>query len=208
MAEVIHVEKRDWFGKRRNKRSRAQGKIPAVFYGHGKENIALSVPSDELTTAIRRGLRVIDLKGGVSETALMRDVQWDTFGNDVLHVDFTRVTADETIEVSLSISLRGEAPGSKEGGIVEHLVHEVLIECPAGAIPEKLELNVNELQLDQTLTVADLALPEGVKLLLDVDTVLAQCVLPAEEPDEDLVADVGAEPEIIGRKPEEEEESK
>ena len=209
MAEAIEVEIRDWCGKRRNKRSRAAGKIPAVLYGHGKENISLSVPAEKLIAAVRQGTRVVDLTGGVKETALLRELQWDTFGLDLLHVDFTRVSADEKIEVSVSVALRGEAPGSKEGGVIEHLVHEVPIECLAAAIPEKFELNINELNLNETLTAAKLELPEGTKLLIDVETVLAQCVEPAEELEEDVMAADGAEPEVIGRKEEEEgEESK
>ena len=206
MAEAIEVEIRDWCGKRRNKRSRAAGKIPAVLYGHGKENISLSVPAEKLIAAVRQGTRVVDLTGGVKETALLRELQWDTFGLDLLHVDFTRVSADEKIEVSVLVTLRGESPGSKEGGVIEHLVHEVLIECLAAAIPEKFELNINELNLHETLTAANLKLPEGTTLLIDVETVLAQCVEPAEELEEEVMAVDGAEPEVIGRKEEEEQE--
>jgi large subunit ribosomal protein L25 len=209
MAEAIEVEIRDWSGKRRNKRSRAAGKIPAVLYGHGKENLSLSVPADVLNAAVRQGTRVVDLTGGVTETALLRELQWDTFGINLLHVDFTRVSADETIEVSVSVTLRGEAPGMKEGGVIEHLVHEVLIECLASSIPEKFELNINALNLEETLTAASLKLPEGTKLLIDTETVLAQCVEPAEELEEEAMATDGAEPEVIGRKEEDEgEESK
>ena len=206
MAEAIEVEIRDWCGKRRNKRSRAAGKIPAVLYGHGKENISLSVPAEKLIAAVRQGTRVVDLTGGVKETALLRELQWDTFGLDLLHVDFTRVSADEKIEVSVSVTLRGESPGTKEGGVIEQLVHEVLIECLAAAIPEKFELNINELNLHETLTAANLKLPEGTTLLIDVETVLAQCVEPAEELEEEVMAVDGAEPEVIGRKEEEEGE--
>ena len=124
MAEAIEVEIRDWCGKRRNKRSRAAGKIPAVLYGHGKENISLSVPAEKLIAAVRQGTRVVDLTGGVKETALLRELQWDTFGLDLLHVDFTRVSADEKIEVSVSVTLRGESPGSKEGGVIEPFILE------------------------------------------------------------------------------------
>ena len=193
MAEAIEVEIRDWCGKRRNKRSRAAGKIPAVLYGHGKENISLSVPAEKLIAAVRQGTRVVDLTGGVKETALLRELQWDTFGLDLLHVDFTRVSADEKIEVSVLVTLRGESPGTKEGGVIEQLVHEVPIECLAASIPEKFVLNINELNLHETLTAANL-------------TVLAQCVEPAEELEEEVMAVDGAEPEVIGRKEEEEQE--
>ena len=206
MAEAIEVEIRDWCGKRRNKRSRAAGKIPAVLYGHGKENISLSVPAEKLIAAVRQGTRVVDLTGGVKETALLRELQWDTFGLDLLHVDFTRVSADEKIEVSVLVTLRGESPGTKEGGVIEQLVHEVPIECLAASIPEKFVLNINELNLHETLTAANLKLPEGTTLLIDVETVLAQCVEPAEELEEEVMAVDGAEPEVIGRKEEDEQE--
>jgi large subunit ribosomal protein L25 len=134
-------------------------------------------------------------------------LQWDIYGTEVLHVDCARVSEHERIEVKVSVELRGHAAGVKDGGVVEHLVHDVEIECEALAIPDKLELNVNDLQKGGQLLASDLQLPPGVKLISDPETVLAQCVEARVEEEAPAVAAGAPEPEIIGRKPEEEGEA-
>ena len=126
----------------------AQGTIPGILYGHGEANVNLAVPMRRISSAVRHGIRVVELKGVVNEKAFIRDLQWDVYGVDILHVDFARVSEHERIELRVTVELRGQAPGLKEGGVVELLVHDLEIECEALRIPEKLEVNVNELQLD------------------------------------------------------------
>jgi large subunit ribosomal protein L25 len=133
-------------------------------------------------------------------------MQWDVWGTGILHVDFARVSADETIEVTVSVDLRGQAPGVKEGGIVEHLVHEVEIECKATAVPDKIVVNINQFKLGEAITVADLVLPAGAKCLGDPAAIVAQCVLPVAAAEEEAVGEAGeAEPEVIGGRKEDEE---
>jgi len=201
MAEQLKVETRDTRGKRHARRQRSQGMVPAVLYGHGQEVVGLSVEASALAAAIRHGARLIELNGAVTESAFMRAVQWDTFGTEVLHVDFSRVSADERIEVTLPVELKGTAAGIKQGGVVQHLVHEVEIECPAGAIPEKLFLNINKLELDQSLLASDIELPPGATLISADDAVVALCELPQEAEEPGAGAAEAAEPELIGRKP-------
>jgi len=204
MAEQLQVQLRDTRGKRRNRRMRAGGQIPAILYGHGEKNVALAVPADAIHAVIRHGHQIVELSGSLSESALIRTLQWNPWGTEILHVDLTRVSAHERIEVTVVIELRGEAPGTKEGGVIEHNLHELEIECEAMSIPEKIEVSVNELKLGDALTVADLKLPEGIKALLPSEEVVVQCVEPAAE--EEVEAEVGeAEPEVIGRKKEDEE---
>lgn len=207
MPEVLNVELRSTRGKRHARRQRNHGTIPAVLYGHGQENLSLTISSDELTAAVRHGSRLVELKGSANETALIREMQWDVFGLELLHVDLARVSADERIEVTVTVELRGEAPGVKDGGVVQQPVHELRIECPAIAIPEKLSLSINHLGLKQSLTVADLKLPEGVTVLEEADTIVAQCVEAVDEDLEAATPTEGAEPELIGRKPADEEEA-
>jgi large subunit ribosomal protein L25 len=208
MAEQMVVELRDQRGKMDNRRLRRSGKIPAVLYGHGLDNVCLAVSVDALSTALRHGSRLIDLTGAVSESAFIRDMQWDTWGTHVLHVDFTRISADEVVEVTLNIELRGEAPGVREGGVVTQHIHDVEISCPAGSIPEKLQVNINHLKLDQSIKLAEMKLPEGAKLLVeDLEAIVVECVVPQELPDEVAGEAVAGEPEVIGAKKEEEGES-
>ena len=161
MAKELKVEVRENRGKRNARRLRQTGAIPAVLYGHGLESVALSVRADVLGNLVQHGSRLITLTGAVNESAMIRELQWDTWGTHLLHVDFTRVSAHETVEVDLSLELRGEAPGLREGGLISQSLHQLRIECPASSIPEKLEVNVNHLNLHDSITVADLELPAG-----------------------------------------------
>jgi large subunit ribosomal protein L25 len=206
MAESLKVDNRDSRGKRESRRLRRAGNIPAVLYGHGEANRSLAVGGDALTGVVRHGARVVELTGAVNEKALIRALQWDIYGTEVLHVDFYRVSEHERIEVKVRIELKGHAAGVKDGGIVEQLVHDVEIECEALSIPDKLELNVNELQKGGQLLASDLQLPPGVTLISDADMVLVHCVEARAEEEEAAAAGV-AEPEIIGRKAEEEGEA-
>ncbi len=134
-------------------------------------------------------------------------MQWDTFGVDVLHVDLTRVSEHERIEVKVSVELRGQSPGAKDGGIVEHLIHEIEIECEALSIPEKVDANINELKIGEAITAGDLQLPAGVKLISDPEAVIVHCVEARGEEAAEGAEGAGAEPEVIGRKAEEGEEA-
>ncbi|MFZ5832621.1 MAG: 50S ribosomal protein L25 [Planctomycetota bacterium] len=205
MPEELKVEIRDQHGKRRNRRLRESGSIPAVLYGHGQESMSLAIPADQLETALRHGSRLVNLAGAVSESAFIRDLQWDTFGTHVVHVDLTRVSLDETVEVELPVELRGEAPGVREGGVVNHLLHQLRIDCPAGSIPDKLVVKINNLKLNEEIKAGQLELPSGAKLLDDPEEVVVECTVPVEAPEEAEAAGP-AEPEVIGAKKDEEGE--
>jgi large subunit ribosomal protein L25 len=208
MAEQMVVELRDQRGKLDNRRLRRSGKIPAVLYGHGQENVCLSLTAEALSVALRHGSRLVDLTGALTESAFIREMQWDTWGTHVLHIDFTRIRADEVVEVTLTIELRGEAPGVRAGGVVNQLIHDVEISCPAGSIPEKLRVNINHLKLDETIALSAIQLPEGAKMLVeDMDAIVVECVVPQELPEEGAAEAVAGEPEVIGAKKEEEGEA-
>jgi large subunit ribosomal protein L25 len=205
MAESLNTELRASRGKRNAKRMRIAGSVPAVLYGHGLENLSLSVAAEQLETVLRHGARVVTLTGAANEKAFVRDMQWNTWGTHVLHVDFTRISEHEKVEVTVHIELRGEAPGLKEGGVVEQLMHDARIECEVMAIPERLLVNVNSLKLNEQVKVSDLELPPTVRVLEDAEAVVVQCVVPAEAPEEEAAPTEGVEPELIGRKAGEEE---
>ena len=209
MTEALHAKVRSEIGSNAVKSVRNAGLIPAVLYGHGEENVNLSIPAEEFYAAIRHGSKLVELKGELSESALVRDVQWDSLGNDVLHIDLTRVSAGELVQVSVPLVMRGESPGSHEGGITELLVHELEIECSASEIPEKVEVRVHELHVGHSMKASELELPSGTKLVTDPDTIVVHCVGAAleEEEEEGLETAQSAEPEVIGRKEEEEEEN-
>lgn len=204
MAEELVVQIREQYGKRRNRRMRKSGAIPAVLYGHGEKTLPLSVAADAFDAVLRHGARMVALSGGVQESALIREVQWDTWGNEVLHVDFTRVSAHEKVEVSVALELRGEAPGMHDG-IVEQLLHEIDIRCPASEIPEKIEVRVIDLNVGDSISVSELELPTGASLITPPEEVVVHCIEPVEMPEEEEEAAeaVSGEPEVIGEKEEE-----
>ena len=207
MAEVLNVKQREPKGKRDARRLRASGVVPANLYGHGEKNLSLAIQADEVRAVVRHGARVVDLQGAVKEKAFIRELQWDTFGTEVLHMDLTRVSVDERLTVTVAVELRGQAEGLKEGGVVEMVVHEVEVECLAIEIPEKLFLRVNNLKLGDSLMASAIELPSGVKLISDPDELVVHCVRAATEEELEAAAEGGAEPEVIGRKAEDEEES-
>jgi large subunit ribosomal protein L25 len=206
MAEVLKVEPRETRGKRNARRMRQKGQLPGILYGHHQEAVSLTMSVAELSRALRHGSKLVELRGAVNESAIIRELQWDTFGQDVLHVDLVRVDADERLTVEVPLETRGVAPGTKENGVVELLLHAIEIETTARAIPEKLHLNINEVQVGDTLTAADIEdLPAGAKVLVDPETPLLHCVEAVVEV-EGEAEEGGAEPEVIGREAEEEGE--
>jgi large subunit ribosomal protein L25 len=207
MVEILHVQKRDSRGKHRARQLRRSGYIPAILYGHGAETVSLSIPASELSAALRHGAKLVELADGVQQNALIREVQWDALGVDLLHVDLARVEMGERVKTTVSIELRGQAAGTRQGGIIVQITHDVEIECPVSEIPEHLTLNINALELDQSLTAAALPLPAGAVLLTDPETTIVQCSAPAVEKEEvEVVAPAEpVEPEVIGRKAAEKE---
>jgi large subunit ribosomal protein L25 len=211
MAETLQSESRDSRGKRNAKRLRADGKVPAILYGHGQETVSLTIPAAQITAAIRHGSRVVKLKGAANDSALIRDLQYDTFGLEILHVDFARVSEHERVRVEVPLEIRGQAVGVKEGGVLEHLIHTVEIECPVSAIPEKVVINVASLKLEDSMTVGQATLPEGAKIVSGAEEIAVQCVKPKAEEEEGVEpgAEGAVEPELIRKeKPADEEEDK
>lgn len=204
--EVLEVKVRDTFGKRRIRRLRAGGFVPANLYGHKQDAVSLEVDAAALFMLLRRGHQIVKLSGAVEDEALIKEVQWNVWGNEILHVDFTRINANEKVKVVVPVVIKGEAAGLREGGVVELLIHEVEIECGALSIPENVVINVTKLGKGQSLTAADITLPEGVTAELAADAVVAQCVEKNEDVDMTSGAVDGAEPEVIARKKDTDEE--
>src|ERR1700722_9703636 len=163
MAEALKLkaEPRTSLGTAVARRLRKAGRIPAVVYGHKEATVSLTINHDEVYKAIRLGSRLVDLEvGSKSEKALIRDVQWDYLGKDILHVDFARVAADEKIHLEVRVEIRGIAPGIAQGGNLVQPLHSLHVECLVTNIPESIRVSVAELQLNQAIHVKELKLPE------------------------------------------------
>lgn len=213
MADIVALktEKREGRGSHKAAKLRAKGLVPAVLYGHKEETLSVSVDHDELMAAVRHNTRVVDITaGGKTEKAQIVELQWDCFGKDILHADFKRVSADERIEQTVPIELRGIAPGVAEGGRLDQPLHTLKIECPALNIPTSIRVAINDLHIEGAIHVKELKLPEGVKALTDADAIVVHVVRPkAEAAAVGEVLPGAVEPEVITRKkPEEETEEK
>lgn len=214
-AVTIPVEPRDpeknkGTGSRVSRRLRAQGRIPAILYGHKQANQPLTVARDDVWSMIKKGHHLAELSiGDKTEMALVRDVQWDHLGKEIIHLDFYRVDPNERVTTTVSLSMHGSPAGLSEGGMLEVPVHTLSISCLVTAIPDTIRVDVSDLHLGGMIHVRDLKLPEGVTAEDDPDLVLAHVVLrkvevePAPAPAE---AAETAEPEVIGRKEKKEEE--
>ena len=202
----MNAELRETRGKRNARRQRRAGRLLAILYGHGQPSVSLSLSAEAMEAAVRHGARLVKLTGAVEEQAFIRQLQWDPWGKHVLHVDFTRVSEHEKVQVMVAVDLRGEAPGMKLGGVVKHLIHELEIECEATAIPERLHVNINHLNLRDEISIAQLELPPGVVVLGDPESVVVECAEPVAVAEEEPAEAAEVEPEVIGRKKEEQEE--
>jgi len=207
MSEQLVVESRETIGTRHAKRLRRKGFVPANLYGHGQQPVNLQCKAENVLNVVRHGARVVDLAGAVQDKAMIRELQWDTYGIEVLHIDMARVSADERVSVRVPVELKGQAAGAADGGVIEHIMHEVEIECAVIAIPEKLVLRIDSLLVGGSLTAGQIELPEGATLLDDAESDVVHCVKPKEAPAEGAEAGGGVEPELIRKeKPAEEEE--
>lgn len=204
MAEVLTLksESRTGKGSRDANRLRKAGRVPAVVYGHKEVPTNVTLAGDELAAALRHHARTVQLViAGKSETVLIQEVQHDHLGSTILHVDFRRVSADERVRTTVEIELRGIAPGTMSGGVLDQPLHKIHIECPALSIPESIRVKIDSLLLGQSIHVKELDFPAGVKALEDPEQIVVQVkqqvamVEPTAEP--------GAnEPEVITKKKE------
>jgi len=215
---VLEATVRQDIGKGAARKSRRNGRIPAILYGRGETSVAIEVDAHQLERMLHHGLAEhgmldLDLKEGKSKkrrTVLIREVQHHPVTGKILHADFYHVEKGQRIETSVSVVLVGQAEGVKKGGILEHLLRELEIECVAEKMPESVTLDVTHLELGHSLHVRDLALDKDIHVLTDPDRTVAAVVPPKLREEVAPAAEVAAEeeaaePEVVGKEPKEEE---
>lgn len=202
-------------GKGVTRKLRAAGGIPAVYYGRGEDPISLSIDGKEVETLLHTSGSsnvIVDLQvegdDGADRKALIREIQRDPVLGSILHLDFHHISLTERITVEVPIELTGTPTGVKDfGGILEHLLREVEVECLPTDIPAEITVDVSALAVGDSLHVSDLSAP-GVEILTDphrtIATVVPPTVLEEAKPAEEAVA-TEAEPELVKEKKEEEE---
>lgn len=206
-AQIL-AQARQELGSRAVRRLREAGQLPGVIYGHKESVIPVKFLKKEVVTHLGHGAHVFDLSlDGRSQKVLVKEVQYDHLGLEVLHVDFARVSLDEKVEVTVAIELKGTPKGEADGGVLQQMLSEIEVECLVTEIPEVIRHNVSEMALDDVLHVRDLALPQGVRAINEGDVIVATVKEIAEEEQAPPVEGETAEPELIGRKPAEGEEA-
>jgi large subunit ribosomal protein L25 len=202
----LAAQPRTTLGSRANKRLRDSGFLPGVIYGHKEAVVPVTLPKKELSAHLSRGAHVFDVSlDGRSEKVLVKDVQYDHLGIELLHVDFARVSVDERVEVTVPLQLKGEPKGEAEGGVLQQIISDLEIECLVTEIPDAIVHNVANMAVDDVLHIRDLTLPAGVKATQDPDGIVATVKVIAEDVDDAAAAAAAAdaaEPEVIGRKAE------
>ena len=188
MAELFQTEVRELTGSANTRRLRRAGKVPAILYGQGKEVVHLSIPENQVNSAIRKNQPYIQLEGAVAESAQIQELQWDALGSTVLHVDLTRMDPDATVEVELSIKLVGDAQDS-----INQVFRTTTAVALAMDIPEFLMADISALASGDSLHLGDLELPAGVSLLSDPSTVVLTCGGVAATVQEQVADEVASE---------------
>jgi len=186
---ALVAELRDATGKGVARKLRAAGRIPAVLYGKGAESKAISVDPKALQRLLQSGgagmNTLIELSvDGNTRTVLVKELQRDPVRGRPLHTDFYLIDLHEKVEVSVPIHLVGKAPGVELGGILDHPLREIELECLPRAIPEGVDVDVSALEVGDSIHVRDLELPEGVSVQTDLNLAVASVITPAvvEEP--------------------------
>lgn len=215
---VIEVGRRQELGKNANRRLRAQGAVPAVVYGGGRDPLSIQVNAKRVQDLLRTGgenaVFLLQLEGTKqSRHVMIRDRQTDPRNGQLIHLDFVRIAMDETVRVKVPIELVGVAEGVKnEGGLVDFVTRELEVECLPSNIPTQVELDISALHIGQHLEAKAIQLGAGVSLVDEPGRVILSVVAgrvseAAEgEEEEGLLESAAAEPEVITRGKGEEEE--
>ena len=189
----LQVQSRESRGSGEARRLRARGFIPGVLYGNGGKAHSFSIEERELRRALTgdHGLHAIldvVLEGQQkAHHAVVKDYQLDPIRARLLHIDLHEVRLDQAIQSNVVVELTGEAAGQKEGGVLSQINREVRVEALPMEVPDHLELDISAMMIGDSLRISDLRVPEGVKLLDDLETVLATVSPPTKEPEPEEV---------------------
>ncbi len=187
---------------------RRHGRIPANVFGHKQAAVPISIGVEAFRPVLATGHKVVDLTiDGTAEKALVREVQWDTYSTEIQHIEFQRVDATERMSVDVPVVLRGTPQGVVDGGVLDQQLHTLTVEATASSLPDQIEIRVNDLNIGDVIHVSDVSdLPEGVTIDTPAELVVVQVNAAVEiSEEEEAGEDVTTQPELIGRKEEDEE---
>jgi large subunit ribosomal protein L25 len=205
MSEItINAEIRKELGKRA-KALRAQGKVPGIYYGHGKKNIPLAMNELTLRPLYKTSATHVinlNLDDGSSHTCILRDIQFDPVTDRPIHFDLFGLSENEELMIEVPVVVKGTAKGVKDGGTLQHVLHRVKVSCLPKFIPDHIEVNVESLEINKSIHVRDLSIP-NVKILENENSTVVAVVPPTVLKEAEAAAPVEAaapaEPEVIAR---------
>jgi large subunit ribosomal protein L25 len=211
----LEAEQRQQSGKGVARALRRSGKIPAVLYGEGKSSLLAVAPADLIkilkSESGENALINLKIKGEKSvetRTAILRDFQKDPISGGILHADLFEINMNKAIRVRVPIMVKGDVPeGVKLGGVLQHNLREMMIECLPSMIPDHLDVDATHLKIGESIHIRDLQVEQGIRILEDKDLPIVSVAAPMSEAKlEEILAGTPAEakePEVIGKKKEE-----
>ncbi len=191
---ILQVEPRTEFGKEATKRLRAAEYVPVVFYSGGEEALSFQMTNADLRTALHSGDRIFNIMiGDEQRRAMVKEVQFHPVTDEIIHVDFLGVRLRDIIEIPVPIIPVGEPLGVQEGGLLQHVIHEVVVRCKGADVPDAIEVDVTALNIGDAIHVEDIRTESYEILLADDVTVVSvthpqkmEIEAPVVEEDEDL----------------------
>jgi large subunit ribosomal protein L25 len=207
-AQVLKAEIRQGVGSKNAAKLRKNKQVPAIVYGHKQEPVSIVLDAKSFREGLHGGHRLMEIEiNGKKETLLIKEVQYDYAGTDIIHVDLMRVDVTEMVRVTVPVETKGTAKGAQEGGMVETHTSNLEIECRVTQIPERIVVNVKEMVLGDAVHAKDIQLPEGVKLISSPELLVVTCHIVEEvKTTEEVLAEAPAAPEVITAAKEESEE--
>ena len=205
---LLEAQIREQTGSKAAAQVRKQGRIPAIVYGHKQDPVAITLDAHDFAEGLHHGHRLMDIKvKGKTQTTIIKDLQYDYLGRDIVHVDLMRVDVTETVRITVPIELKGTAQGTHEGGIIEEHADRLEIACTVNKMPETILVLVKDVGVGDVLHAGDVTLPEGVTLVSPPETILVTChLVAAAKTTEEIEEEAPTAPEVIGEKKEEAEE--
>jgi large subunit ribosomal protein L25 len=209
-TSFLKAEIREQKGSKAVEKVRNNGRIPAIVYGHKQEPVAISLDAHNFVERLHHGERLLDLQiGRKKEKTIVKDLQYDHLGKNIIHADLMRVSITETVRVTVPIELKGTAKGLHEGGIIEEHADHLEIECRATDIPETIVVWVKEMKVGDVIHAGEIELPEGVKLISSPETLVVTChLVSVSKTTEEVEEEMPVAPELIGEEKEAELEEK
>ena len=219
-AMKLSAQPREGSGKGVARKLRRDGKIPAVLYQRGEDGLSLLISNDEFSNLLAKGqakasiikLQVQDGKKSTEKDVLIREIQTHPFKKDVYHIDLQEITMDQEISVKVPVETVGDSIGVEMGGIMEFKRRELEVTCLPDKIPDSIVIDISQLDIGDSVHVEDIPAPGGVTIPHDVNFTILTVVGAAPEEEEEVeeleeeLEEEAAEPEVIGKGKEEDEE--